>query len=91
MSDIPIIDSRPEWTRWRNIDHPLRADDVLGENSIRYEEGKLPTGFILLTWDGKHLRGLVSFKTEDEATNFLTDHALRFGLSIESYLVLPKP
>lgn len=75
-----------EHTRWRELAKPLDPRDPIVPDGPRYEEGKLPVGFVLLLWDGTSLIGPMQFLVAIEAENFLKAHP-----KVTHYIIIPKP
>jgi len=63
---------------------PVSPLDPIDYASL-FKEGHLPSGFILLLYDGNALRGPLRFTSQREADNYLI---LQPG--VKGYLVIPK-
>lgn len=87
-TDAPVVesDSRPQWSRWRHLHDQVDPTDVLQPGSPRYEDGKLPAGFVLLLWDGKALRGPVKFPNDEAASAYL-----EMQPGVTHFLIVPQP
>lgn len=65
---------QPCYTRWHNLQQPVRPDDLIQEGMALsvLEPGKLPAKFVLLLFDGNALRGPLRFHSQREADVYLT-------------------
>ena len=83
--------NEPEYTRWRLLDQPVSPLDPIQPDGPRYEEGKLPVGFLLLVYDERtnRLSGPVRFLTPEDAAAWLEQNVT--GKDKVQYLVIPRP
>lgn len=85
--NIQIVDSDHQWTRWRDLAHPMEPSDLLQKDALRFEDGKLPLLVVLLGTDkmGERVHGPVRFLTEGHAANWVEYNA------ITRFIVIPLP
>ncbi len=74
-----------ETTRWHDLQKPLSPLDPIGHASM-FKKGKLPPGFVLLTWDGMMLSGPMKFPDQTSADMHLIEYP-----NITHYLPVPMP
>lgn len=76
----------PEFTHWRSVATPMTPLDPVGDTeTLHYQPGVIPTGFVVLMWNGATLFGPAQFKTPEDADAF------RLTNNITKFIIIPKP